>query len=164
MPKKEWAIRPAWFGVIKLVRVRFFEGGVEDSLYFFAVIAAKKGDHWIFCRHRDRATFEMPGGRREPGEAIEDTARRELWEETGAVSFTLTPLCGYSVKGKDRYIDNRTETFGMLYYAEVSKLAALPGFEIEEVKLFAHTPPLMTYPSIQPKLMEYVLGYLSGVK
>jgi len=38
----------------------------------------------VFCKHKDRDTFEFPGGHREKDEKIEETAKRELWEETGA--------------------------------------------------------------------------------
>ena len=69
---------------------------------------------------KERDTFEVPGGHREPGEKIEDTAVRELKEETGAVDFNIKPVCVYSVKGKTRVNDNATkESFGMLYVAEI---------------------------------------------
>ncbi|MCR5214807.1 MAG: NUDIX domain-containing protein [Eubacterium sp.] len=35
----------------------------------------------MFCKHRDRDTFEVPGGHREPSEEIIDTAKRELYEK-----------------------------------------------------------------------------------
>ncbi|MFR7445451.1 MAG: NUDIX domain-containing protein [Sellimonas intestinalis] len=42
-------------------------------------------------------TYEVPGGHREAGETIDETARRELYEETGATDFDLFPVCVYSV-------------------------------------------------------------------
>ena len=56
---------------------------IDDSLLRFAVIAARYEDHWVFCRHKERTTWEIPGGHRECGESIETAARRELFEETG---------------------------------------------------------------------------------
>lgn len=70
--------------------VKFYDS-VDDSLLKFAVILARKDGQWIFCKHRDRDTFEVPGGHREPGEEIIDTAKRELYEETGAIKFTIKP-------------------------------------------------------------------------
>ena len=59
----------------------------DDDLLKFAVIISKSNSKWVFCKHRDRDTYEVPGGHREAGELIEDTARRELKEETGHLSF-----------------------------------------------------------------------------
>ncbi len=99
------------------MQVRFYETVTDEKLRF-AVIIARSGPNLIFCRHRDRDTYEMPGGHREPGESIEACARRELEEETGALTYTLTPLCVYSVTGKNR-VSTGEETFGMLYVADV---------------------------------------------
>ena len=64
--------------------VRFHEHA-DDSLLRFAVICARYQNQWLLVRHRERRTWECPGGHREPGEDIDATARRELWEETGAL-------------------------------------------------------------------------------
>ena len=65
----------------------------QDELIKYAVIAARYNNKWVFCRHRERSTWEIPGGHREPGEAIIDTARRALYEETGALSSEIKPVC-----------------------------------------------------------------------
>ncbi len=122
---------------------------VDDSLLKFAVIVAAYKGKWIFCRHKERSTYEIPGGRREPGEVILDTARRELYEETGAESFTLSPICPYSVTREN------TSSYGMLFYAEVSVLGNLPEtMEMAEIQLFDKLPVNLTYPLIQPYLLE----------
>ena len=65
--------------------IRFYAPGeIPDEQIAFSVIAARMRGEWVFCRHRDRATWEMPGGHRETGETPEAAARRELREETGA--------------------------------------------------------------------------------
>lgn len=50
-------------------------------------------------------------------EPIFDTAKRELYEETGTIDFEITPICVYSVTAEDNF--DGEETFGMLYYADV---------------------------------------------
>ena len=52
----------------KVVEVKFFEK--VDDLLKFAVALAKTGDKWCLCKHRERNTLEVPGGHREPGEAM----------------------------------------------------------------------------------------------
>lgn len=60
---------------------------IPDANFEIAVIAARSKDKWVFCRHKQRDTWEMPGGHREQGETIDEAAKRELWEETGALEF-----------------------------------------------------------------------------
>ena len=69
-----------------MLEVKFYDN-VADELLKFAVIISKTNGKWIFCKHKERETYEVPGGRRELGETIVDTAKRELAEETGAVEF-----------------------------------------------------------------------------
>ena len=76
---------------------------VEDSLLKFAVIVTKTNGKWVFCKHKDRDTLEVPGGHHEPNEDILDTAKRELIEETGAIDFNLNPICVYSVTGENNF-------------------------------------------------------------
>ena len=140
-------------GVGKLVEVKFYED-VDDSLLKFAVIIAKTNGKWVFCKHRDRDTYEVPGGHREDGEEILQTAKRELKEETGAVVFDIKPICVYSVKGKTRVNENLgDETFGMLYFADIVSFEALHS-EIEKILITDELVDNWTYPLIQPKLIE----------
>ena len=140
-------------GVGRLVEVKFYED-VDDSLLKFAVIIAKTNGKWVFCKHRDRDTYEVPGGHREDGEEILETAKRELKEETGAVVFDIKPICVYSVKGKTRVNENLgDETFGMLYFANIVSFEALHS-EIEKIMITDELVDNWTYPLIQPKLIE----------
>ncbi|WFD11376.1 NUDIX hydrolase [Tepidibacter hydrothermalis] len=126
-------------------------GDVCDSKLEFGVIVAEFKDKWIFVRHRERDTWEIPGGHREKDENIDHTASRELFEETGAKKFIITPICDYSVT-----INNNTR-FGRLFCSEIKELGELPNLEIEEIKLFNVLPENLTYPNIQKYLYEKVL-------
>ena len=100
-----------------MTNVKFYDS-VADELLKFAVIISKSNGKWVFCKHKKRNTFAVPGGHREADENILDTAKRELYEETGATEFNIKPVCVYSVTAPDNF--NGEETFGMLYYAEIT--------------------------------------------
>lgn len=132
-----------------MLKVNFYElGTIDDSKLKFAVIVTKYKEKWIYVRHKDRQTWEIPGGHREENESISTTASRELVEETGAKSFNITPICIYSVE------NNRDESFGSLNYAEVYEFSELPNYEIAEMGIFDEEPENLTYPLIQPYLSK----------
>ena len=110
-----------------MVEVKFFDQALDSDLTF-AVIAARYEDRWLLCRHRDRQTWEMPGGHREPGESIYQTAQRELLEETGVAECQLEAVSAYGV-----YTEDGQRTYGGLFFAEVEELGRRPeGSEIAE--------------------------------
>ena len=49
-----------------MAKVVFYDQ-IEDELLQFAVIIARTKGKWVFCKHRERDTYEVPGGRREAG-------------------------------------------------------------------------------------------------
>ena len=132
--------------------VKFYDD-IEDSLLKFAVIITKYQGKWVFCKHKDRDTLEVPGGHREPGEEIEETARRELYEETGALRYTIEPLGIYSVTSPERF--EGAETFGKLFYAQVEEFEEELHSEIEKIVITDELPENWTYPEIQPELLRF---------
>ena len=136
-----------------MLEVKFYDS-VEDSLLKFAVIISQSNGKWVFCKHKERDTYEVPGGHREAGEDIFETAKRELQEETGAIKFEIKPICVYSVTGKNRVNDTGEETFGLLCFAEITEFEKELHSEMEKVVLMDELPENWTYPLIQPKLIE----------
>ena len=134
-----------------MIKVSFFDiKEINDTLLEFAVIIAKYQDKFVFCRHRQRSTWEVPGGHREVNETIEMTASRELYEESGAVDFTIEPITVYGVESDGKI------TYGMLFFAEIRAFDQIPPeYEIAEIVLCDNMPENLTYPQIQPKLMDY---------
>lgn len=134
-----------------MVEVKFYDE-VDDSLLKFAVIIARTDEKWVFCKHKERNTYEIPGGHREDGERITDTAKRELYEETGAIEYTLKPVCVYSVTAPDNF--GGEETFGMLYCADIRSFEPELHSEIERIVITDQLVDQWTYPLIQPKLIK----------
>lgn len=137
-----------------MIKVNFYDS-VDDAKLKYAVIISKTNGKWVFCKHKQRDTYEVPGGHREEGEDILTTAKRELNEETGAVDFDIKPICVYSVDRGD------TETFGMLYFADIRSFEEIHS-EIEKIIITDSLPENWTYPLIQPFLLKHAekLGFI----
>ena len=135
------------------MEVKFYEN-ISDELLKFAVIISKHKGKWVFCKHKERDTYEVPGGHREQDENILDTAKRELNEETGAIDFSIEPVCVYSVTGKNKVNETGEETYGMLFFADVKTFENELHSEMEKVLITDTLVKNWTYPLIQPKLIE----------
>ncbi|WP_053985059.1 NUDIX hydrolase [Niameybacter massiliensis] len=128
------------------MEVKFYDvNEIEDSLLFAAVIVAQYKGKWILCKHKERDTWEVPGGHREESESILETAKRELYEETGAKQFDIVPICAYSLR-----------RYAMLFFAEITVLDDLPPSEIERIEFFTEIPTHLTYPLLHSQLIDKV--------
>ena len=64
---------------MKVVRTRILpKESIDEGKLTYVVIGTREGDNWIFVRHRDRISWEMPAGHIEPGETADQAAVREL--------------------------------------------------------------------------------------
>lgn len=115
--------------------------------YQFVVVLSRFRGQWMLSRHRQRGTWELQGGHVEQGETPRDAARRELYEESGAMQFLLTPVCDYRVEDDDG-VSN-----GACFLAGIEVLGSLPASEMAQVAFFDEIPENLTYPGITPLLL-----------
>lgn len=106
----------------------------HDAIQFAIMLTTFK-DKFIIIRNSKRGGWEIPGGNRESGETMLETASRELYEETGAVEFELTPYGIYKLNG----------SLGMVFYAKVEVLEELPKSEITVIKFEDNLPEGMNF-------------------
>ena len=133
----------------------YSEREIDPQILEYVVIVSRYRDQWLFVKHKERTSWEVPGGHIEADETPDDAARRELVEETSAVDFSIQSICSYSVEFEG------TKRFGQLYFAEVNHLLGRFDHEIESVALFKDLPDHLTYPDIQPHLMAHVIDIIN---
>ena len=120
----------------------------ELTDYKYVVVCSLYEGQYLLSRHRNRDTWETQGGHIEQGEAPIDTARRELYEESGVKDAEVIPLCDYCG------YDDHGFANGVVFLAAVQQLGELPESEMLEAKVFAQLPENLTYPQVTPILME----------
>lgn len=103
-------------------------------------------------RHKKRTTWETQGGHIEYGEQPIDAAKRELYEESGAIDYDIEPLCDYwaGVEGTNDWAN------GMVFRAVIRKPGDIPESEMAETKQFDELPQNLTYPQITLELFQYL--------
>ncbi|MDO5298056.1 MAG: NUDIX domain-containing protein [Clostridia bacterium] len=114
--------------------------------YKYVVVLSRCEGRILLSRHRARTTWETQGGHVEQGETPLQAARRELWEESGAVEYDIRPLCDYWAG------DETSGANGAVFAAEIRRLGPLPQSEMAEVRTFDTLPENLTYPAIALKL------------
>ena len=126
-------------------------GSVKESEYSRVVMVARYHGKWVFCKHKERDTFELPGGHVEEGEDWITAAKRELYEETGAIMSNITPICVYKISKP-----------GLLCFAEIIEIGIIPDYEIEKIEFFDDIPKNLTYPDTHKLLFKTAKDFLSG--
>ena len=121
--------------------------------YKYVVIFARHNGKWVFCKHKERTTWETAGGHIEKGESPLDAAKRELYEESGAEDFIITPACDYWAA------DETSQANGVVFYANINRFGSMPDSEMERAELFDNLPINLTYPGITPILFDYIKNH-----
>ena len=131
-------------------------GSIADDQLTFAVSVATMDGQYLFCRHSERTTWECPGGHIEAGEAPLEAARRELYEETGALQYRIRPLFDYHADNSSAKPGDHAA--GQVFLAEIETIGPMPEYEMAETSLWDSHPPIeeLTYPAILPILFRKI--------
>ncbi|PLR84438.1 nucleoside triphosphatase YtkD [Bacillus canaveralius] len=97
-------------------------------------------DKWLLTSHKIRG-LEFPGGKTESGETLEEAARREVFEETGARLQSLHYVGEYEVGGEIPFVKT-------IFYGVVER--------IEERETFFETngPVFISGPLLKARLKD----------
>ena len=109
-------------------------------------------DKYVMTYHPKRKGWEFPAGRREEGETAVECARRETFEETGAILSDIIPLGYYLV------INDNNVFKTAIFMSSVEKFEPKPHWsETDLVKLFEKLPEDISYKDdVYRIVLEYI--------
>ena len=122
-----------------MLEVKIFDlGYCKNEELTRVVCVSRYKDKYVFSYNKKRNGWEIPGGHIEEGETWEEAAKREMYEETGAIKINVEPICVYKIS-----------TFGLLCYCEILELEELPkGSEMEKIMFSDSLPDNLTFPEL----------------
>ena len=133
------------------MRCQVYELGFLEE-YKYVVVLSEHNGKIVLSRHKDRKTWETQGGHSEQGEPPLDAAKRELYEESGAVDFEIKPLCDYRAWNEE----TGHGANGVVFHALIREFGVIPDSEMAEIREFTELPQNLTYPAITPVLFNHL--------
>lgn len=139
-----------------MIKIEVVETYDKDLVKYVIIISRSQGK-WVLCKHKERDTYEFPAGHIEDGESILEAAKRELYEETGAINYTIRQMFAFTSNQVNNGRCQPDGYFSVVYYSEITEFSRLPDFEMEKIELFDELPDNLTYSNVHPKLVDIVL-------
>ena len=134
------------------MRNLIFYKNLKTKNISIVLIFAKYKNKWLLCKHKKRDTYEICGGHIENGESIYNAAKRELYEESGALVKDIK-LMGYLSKVINT---DKPRQYAAVFIADIDKIENLPNYEMKEIALMDEFPENTTYPETYNKLLKLI--------
>lgn len=138
----------------KKIEILLNKEGIDliDNSSGSLVYAFFKGK-FVMSWHPGRKGWEIPAGRIIKVETAECCAKREVFEETGAIINKLIPLGVYTIT------KNKNKKITAVYTADIEKFETKPDWsETGIVKLFDELPEKLSYDDL---IYENILHYIT---
>ena len=136
-------------------------GSLKD--YKFAVTFARYEGKWLICKQKGRSSWETSGGHIEPGESPLEAAKRELYEETGALDFDIKVVCDFWSCYEPHETENINWANSQVFYASIRNIGDLPESEMECIDFVADFPTEnLSYPEITGAVLPWVKAFIGG--
>jgi len=128
----------------------YIAGSLDDIAYVRMVV--KYNGKFVLCYNKKVKKWDCVGGRVENGENPLAAAKRELFEETGAVDFDIVPVRDYKRFLEDgTFYNNNRE-----YFVNVHKFSDIPdGSEMEKIDFFDEIPDDFLYENERKTRLEH---------
>ena len=107
----------------------------DSSLIRSAFVFAHDNDGRFLLVHSKKGRLDIPGGRLNRNELVEDAARRELLEEAGCGLGALAPI-GYKKIVTPQCADNKHVCYQQFFVAPIRSIAFRENHETERYELF----------------------------
>ncbi|CAH1232622.1 Putative mutator protein MutT4 [Paenibacillus allorhizoplanae] len=114
----------------------------------------------LLQRRTDSGLWELPGGSMEPGESLEEVAKRELFEETGVEAKSLEMFRVFS--GKDLYYkyphgDEVYNVVSAYVCSDFEGALKEDGVEVQELRFFSFSEiPNELSPPDKPVIYKFL--------
>jgi 8-oxo-dGTP diphosphatase len=118
----------------------YIAGSLDDISYVWMIV--KHNEKFVLSLHRKSGKWDHVGGHVKKDEKPLSAAKRELFEETGAIDFDIFPVCDYEVLNEDGTLYNN----GRTYFVILRKFSDLPnGSEMDKIGFFDKIPEDFRY-------------------